>query len=125
MLWLSRVPLKAWAPSWPRRAPHQGGQGATVAAVKAPAEGHQAPFQVRGSLQTVLALRLLAPDDPNFFTLLLDKIAHSPDFFRNAPMVLDVGPLVAAAPIDLRGFVDRLRQHRLTPVGVHNGSPEW
>ena len=48
------------------------------------------PFQVRGSLQTVLSLRLLAPEDPEFFTLLLDKIAHSPDFFRDAPLVVRV-----------------------------------
>ena len=32
------------------------------------------------------------PTIRNFIPLLLDKIAHSPDFFRNAPLVLDVGP---------------------------------
>jgi septum site-determining protein MinC len=98
---------------------------ATVAAVKAPAEGHQAPFQVRGSLQTVLALRLLAPDDPNFIPLLLDKVAHSPDFFRNAPLVLDVGALVGQDPLDFALLAEHLRQHRLMPVGVQNGTPEW
>ena len=46
------------------RADAESGQVATVAAVKAPGESRQAPFQVRGSLQTVLSLRLLAPDDP-------------------------------------------------------------
>ena len=56
----------------------------TGTAARIPGEVRQLPFQVRGSLQTVLTLRLLAPDDPDFFRLLLDKIAHSPDFFRNA-----------------------------------------
>jgi len=98
---------------------------ATVAAVKAPGEGRQVPFQVRGSLQTVLALRLLAPDDPNFIPLLLDKVAHSPDFFRNAPLVLDVGALLDRPPLDFELLVDHLRQHRLMPVGIQNGSPEW
>jgi septum site-determining protein MinC len=96
-----------------------------VAATKAPGEARQVPFQVRGSLQTVLTLRLLVPDDPNFFPLLLDKIAHSPDFFRNAPLVLDVGPLAAREPFDVAALAERLREHRLMPVGVQNGSPAW
>ena len=57
------------------------------------------PFQVRGAMQTLLSLRGLAPDDPNFFPLLVDKIAHSPDFFRSAPLLLDLGAL----PDDLDG----------------------
>ena len=73
----------------------------------------------------MLALRLLAPDSPDFFPLLVDKVAHSPDFFRHAPVVLDVGPLAASSPIDLAAFVERLREHRLTPVGIQNGSPAW
>jgi septum site-determining protein MinC len=88
-------------------------------------EARQLPFQVRGSLQTMLALRLLAPDTPDFFTLLLDKVAHSPDFFRDAPVVLDVGPLSASPPIDLAAFTTRLREHRLMAVGIQNGSPAW
>jgi septum site-determining protein MinC len=97
----------------------------TLAAVKAPGEFRQAPFQVRGSLQTVLSLRLVAPDDPDFLRLLLDKIAHSPDFFRNAPLVLDVAPLVGGPPLDFALLVEHLRQQRLMPVGIQNGSPEW
>lgn len=85
----------------------------------------QLPFQVRGSLQTLLALRLIAPHDPDFFRLLLDKIAHSPDFFRNAPLILDVGRLAQDEPIDLAAFVEQLHQHRLMPVGIQNGSPAW
>jgi septum site-determining protein MinC len=97
----------------------------TLAAVKASGEVRPAPFQVRGSLQTVLSLRLIAPDDPDFLPLLLDKIAHSPDFFRNAPLVLDVAPLVDGAPLDFALLVEHLRLQRLMPVGIQNGSPEW
>ena len=97
----------------------------TLAAVKATGEARQAPFQVRGSLQTVLCLRLIAPDDPNFLPLLLDKIAHSPDFFRNAPLVLDVAPLIEGQPLDFALLVEHLRQQRLMPVGIQNGSPGW
>ncbi len=83
------------------------------------------PFQVRGSLQTMLSLRLLAPGAPDFFPLLLDKVAHSPDFFRSAPVVLDVATLAGQPPIDLAAFVEQLRQHRLMPVGIQNGGPDW
>jgi septum site-determining protein MinC len=83
------------------------------------------PFQVRGSLQTILSLRLLAPDDPDFYPLLLDKIAHSPDFFRAAPVVLDVGPLAEQEPIDLAAMILRLREQHLFPVGLQNGNAAW
>jgi septum site-determining protein MinC len=96
-----------------------------VTATKASGEVRQLPFQVRGSLQTVLTLRLLDPSDPGFFPLLLDKIAHSPDFFRNAPLVLDVGMLAAEPPADFDTFIERLKQHRLMPVGIQNGSAAW
>lgn len=95
------------------------------ATAKAPSDGRSYPFQVRGSLQTILALRLLAPNHPDFFTLLVDKIAHAPDFFRDAPIVIDLAAVADTPPIDLAGFAERLRAHRLVPVGVQNGSPAW
>ncbi len=97
----------------------------TLAAIKASGDVRPAPFQVRGSLQTVLSLRLIAPDDPHFLPLLLDKIAHSPDFFRDAPLVLDVAPLVGGPPLDFELLVEQLRQQKLMPVGIQNGSPAW
>jgi septum site-determining protein MinC len=89
------------------------------------ADGQGLPFQVRGSMQTILSLRLLEPAHPDFFALLIDKIAHSPDFFRAAPVVLDVGPVAEQPPVDLKDFAERLRAQRLFPVGVQNGGPAW
>jgi septum site-determining protein MinC len=83
------------------------------------------PFQIRGSLQTLLSLRLVEPHDPEFFAKFLDKIAHSPDFFRNAPIVIDAAPVASLPPIDFAELVTRLREHRIIPVGLQNGSPEW
>ncbi len=83
------------------------------------------PFQLRGSVQTILCLRLLAPGDPEFIPLLRDKVAHSPDFFRDAPLVLDVAPVADTPPIDLAALVADLRRLRLVPVGVQNASPPW
>lgn len=96
-----------------------------VASATAPPAARGLPFQIRGSLQTLLSLRLLRPEDPDFFTLLVDKIAHSPDFFRHAPFVLDVGPLAERPPLDLAALVARLREQRLIVVGVQNGGEAW
>lgn len=87
--------------------------------------GSGLPFQIRGSLQTVLTLKLLRPEDPAFLAGLLEKVAHAPDFFRNAPLVLD-GAAVGARPTEhLAEIVARLREHKVVPVGLQNGSPAW
>lgn len=88
-------------------------------------KGSGLPFQIRGSLQTLLALKILSPDDPAFFTALVEKVAHAPDFFRNAPLVLDAAAVKAKAPDCLVEIVERLREHRVVPVGLQNGSPAW
>ncbi|MCB1835336.1 MAG: septum site-determining protein MinC [Geminicoccaceae bacterium] len=83
------------------------------------------PFQIRGSMQTMLCLRVLDPDHPAFFDDLVAKVAHNPDFFRNAPMVIDVGALASAAPGNLAMLIEGLRAQRLAPVGLQNGSAAW
>lgn len=95
------------------------------ATTKAAPEPRSAPFQIRGSVQTILSLRLIAPGDPEFFVLLRDKIAHNPEFFRDAPVVLDLAPVADATPIDLEAFTAELRRLRLVPVGVQNAGPDW
>src|SRR3954469_24267162 len=96
-----------------------------VARATMPAGARGLPFQIRGSLQTLLSLRLLRPEQPEFFEILLDKIAHSPDFFRHAPFILDVSPIAEQEPIDLAAFVDKLREQRLAVVGLQNGNEAW
>jgi len=89
------------------------------------AESERPPFQVRGSLHTLVTLRLLEPEDPTLLPRLIEKIAYAPDFYRDAPVVLDPGPVAGRPPVDLREFCTRLREHRLVPVGVQNASPAW
>ncbi len=95
------------------------------AAKQASTAGSGLPFQIRGSLQTALSLKILQPEDPTFFTSLLEKVAHAPDFFRNAPLILDVAAVKTKAPDCLTEIVERLREHRVVPVGLQNGSDEW
>jgi len=65
-----------------------------------------APFQLRGNNFTVMVLKLVAPDDPSFFPQLLSKIRQAPNFFKNAPVVLDLEELdESAGPADFIDFV--------------------
>lgn len=83
----------------------------------------EAPFKMLGGSFTMMVLRIDDPADHTFFPLLLDKIAQAPNFFRHAPVVLDIQALAASGrPFNFAEFSRRLRQHQLIPVGVQNGS---
>lgn len=82
------------------------------------------PFQLRGGAYTLLVLRLNDPKDPVLFQALADKIAQAPNFFRHAPVVIDLQNLVDAPPFNMAELGRRLRQHQLVPIGVQNGSEE-
>lgn len=96
-----------------------------MVAQPAPALDDQAPFQIRGHLRALLTLRVLAPRDIDFFKQLADTVAGAPNFFHNAPVVLDLEAVRDEAPVNMAEFGRRLRQQRLVPVGVQNGSEEW
>jgi septum site-determining protein MinC len=82
------------------------------------------PFQLRGGAFTLLVLRLDDPKDPALFQLLADKIAQAPNFFRHAPVVIDLQNLAEAPPFNMAELGRRLRQHQLVPIGVQNGTEE-
>ncbi len=88
-------------------------------------EASRLPFRIRGSMQTLLALQLLDPEDPAFFSELVAKIAYAPEFYRDAPILIDVGPVRGRPPIDLEAFIAELLRHRLRPVGLVNASETW
>lgn len=82
-------------------------------------------FQIRGQLYTLVNLRVVEPDDHQFFMELHKEIGRAPDFFRNAPVVIDVGPIADRKPTNLAEFSRRLRQLQLVPVGIQNGNDDW
>ena len=81
-------------------------------------------IQFRGGLYTLMRLKVSNPRDQAFFTALMTKIAQAPDFFRNAPVVLDLQDLADAPPFNMAELIRRLRQHQLVPVAVANGTDE-
>jgi len=70
-----------------------------------------------------MVLKLLDPDHPEFVDLLRTKIAQAPNFFRYAPLVIDLDE-VTDLEFDFNGLRGRLHDLSLVPVGVQGGSPE-
>ncbi len=83
------------------------------------------PYQIRGTMQALPALRIERPDEPDFFSQLRDEVLRAPGFFKNAPIILDVQALAGTSPLDLRKFVARVRACELQPIGVTNGDEVW
>jgi septum site-determining protein MinC len=81
-----------------------------------------AGFQVRGGSFTLLVLRLTDPKDAAMFKFLADKVAQAPNFFRHAPVVVDLQDLETAPAFNIAELGRRLRQHQLILVGVQNGT---
>ena len=84
----------------------------------------QQAFKLRGGSFTLLVLQLIDLKNPNFFQWLLDKIGQAPNFYRHAPVVLDLAGLADSGPFNFAELGRRLRQHKLVPVGVQNGTEE-
>jgi septum site-determining protein MinC len=90
-----------------------------------PIDGYPELFQIRGHLQTLIALRLIEPRHEQFFLALQKALARSPGFFKHAPVVLDAGPVAGQPPLNLAEFGRRLRQQHLIPIGIQNGDETW
>lgn len=82
------------------------------------------PFRLKGGAFTLLILEPLDLRTPDFFRRLMDRLAQAPNFYHNAPVVIDLATLADPHPINFAELANRLRQHRLIPVGVMNTTPE-
>ncbi len=79
---------------------------------------------IRGASYTLLVLTLPDPKDQAFYSRLADKIGQAPNFYRLAPVVVDLKDLADAPPFNMAEMGRRLRQHSLIPIGVQNGTAE-
>jgi septum site-determining protein MinC len=94
------------------------------AEARALSDGEQVPVQIRGGMVTSIILRIRDPKSQKVYTMLADRIAQAPNFFRHAPVVLDLQDLADAPPFNIAELGRRLRQHSLVPIGVQNGTEE-
>jgi septum site-determining protein MinC len=96
----------------------------TASAQRKDTESCLSTVQFRGGLYPMMLLRVGNPRDQGFFSGVMERIAQAPDFFRYAPVVLDLQDLRDAPPFNMAELVRRLRQHQLVPIGVTNGTDE-
>jgi septum site-determining protein MinC len=84
-----------------------------------------APLQVRGRSFTAVVLRIVGQADAAFYEALEALMRQAPQFFVNAPLVLDLGQATGLhAKGDFVRIVRELRARRLSPLGIQNGAAE-
>ena len=83
------------------------------------------PFQIRGRFLTALAIRLEgAPPDDTFYQALDEQLQQTPQFFSEAPVVLDFAKAPGiATTYKIRGLTKALRERNLLVLGVQNAGP--
>jgi len=79
-------------------------------------------LEIKSGSITLPILKLLSGDTGVVARQLRDKIRQAPEFFRNAPVVIDLGELPENADIDFFDLIDILHDHHLVPVGIRGGS---
>lgn len=79
--------------------------------------------RVQGGMFTVMVVRIEDPYDPELDRELGEQVARSPNFFADAPVVLDLSDSMSCTSVaDYVALKTVLRRHRLIPVGVQNAS---
>ncbi|MGF1528592.1 MAG: septum site-determining protein MinC [Candidatus Competibacterales bacterium] len=84
---------------------------------------YSAPFELKGSLFTLSVLYLRHTDCGAIDGYLAVKARQAPEFFKNAPVVIDLEAFDGddEARIDFSRLYQLLRQRGLAPVGVRHG----
>ncbi len=81
-----------------------------------------AAVEIKGSSVTLPIVRLLDADMAAVTAQLQEKVEQAPDFFRGAPVVVDLSLLSDEGKIDLESLVKTLRQLEMIPVGLRGGN---
>lgn len=103
--------------------------------MEAPSQSHVAPapksssrpvaFELKGVMTSLAVLRPHTFDLGQIEQHLLVKIAHLPQFFQDAPVVIDLGAMPnGGAGLRVGGLVRLLRKCHLVPVAVTNASED-
>jgi septum site-determining protein MinC len=83
------------------------------------------PFEIRAGSFNLPVLKLMVDRAEAIAEPLADRIRQAPDFFRHAPIIIDLHELSGQGRIpDFAVLLEVLRGCGLTPVGVRGGDPE-
>ncbi len=78
-------------------------------------------IDLRASSFTLPVLTLLDTDTKSISEQLQHKVKQAPEFFKNAPLVIDMGQLGSQATIDFESLMDRIKLLGITPIGIRGG----
>lgn len=82
-------------------------------------------FKLKGSLFTLTIMQLLDVETKEFSAQLAATIKQSPQFFRHAPVVLDVSEMQNDQnEINLSAITQELRQQGMIPIGIRGANDE-
>jgi septum site-determining protein MinC len=85
---------------------------------------HESAIELKGSVFTLSVLRIHSGNLDVIEAQLGKLLSKSPQFFANAPIVVDLEAVRdISALLDFQRLVMLLRAQQLFPVGVQNGSP--
>ncbi len=84
----------------------------------------QQPFDLKGASFTIPMLSLRETDMETIGSQLTKKVGQAPSFFRNAPLVVNLGYLPEPNLVDLPGLLTLVKEQGLIPVGITNGSED-
>ena len=79
--------------------------------------------ELKGGLYTFMSLRLRTDDLDAIDTALADKVQQAPAFFKDTPVVVDLGELdQESSALDGAALLDCIRRHRLHPIVASVGN---
>ncbi len=82
------------------------------------------PLEIKASSVTLPILKLTTTDMALIAAQLEDKLLQAPDFFRHAPVVIELpGMADDDSELDFPALIQMLRSGELVPVGIRGGSP--
>ncbi|AAU90852.1 septum site-determining protein MinC [Methylococcus capsulatus str. Bath] len=90
-----------------------------------PSQAHDVPFEIRAGSFNLPVLKLTSDSADAIAGLLAARVQQAPDFFRHAPVILDLHELATRDHVpDFDALLQILRGSGLTPVGVRGGNAE-
>ena len=86
---------------------------------------HTSPFEIKGSVFSLLTVRIEALDLARIEAELAARIERMPGFFDGEPIVLDCKTCAEAEASRLPDLLAVLARHTLRPVGLCNAGEAW
>lgn len=77
--------------------------------------------EIKGGSVTLPIVRLLSSDTAAVVAQLAQRIEQAPEFFRSAPVVIDVSALADKSGVDLVSLLEQLKQSGMIAVGLRGG----